>query len=246
MEGVAINLAAQSYPKGDALSDALAQDVNGIGYVSLPSVKNNKTVSISEGENLTAFYPNPFTIATEDYPLSRRLYTYHLPTAKEEAKKFIEFCLSDEGEQIASQTGFVGLNLSTQSQVAALPNTQIPQEYKTITQNAVRENFNIHFISGSAAIDNKATQDLYHFSQQYGHLPPEKQIRLIGFTDNVGNPSQNLSLSKERAGAVAKTLQNYGMKADIKSFGLGQQMPIGNNATIQGKDKNRRVEVWIK
>jgi OmpA-OmpF porin, OOP family len=64
-----------------------------------------------------------------------------------------------------------------------------------------------------------------------------------GHTDNVGKPLPNLALSERRAGAVATYLASKG--ADIKMLspkGYGDTAPIGDNATAEGKAKNRRIE----
>jgi OmpA-OmpF porin, OOP family len=64
-----------------------------------------------------------------------------------------------------------------------------------------------------------------------------------GHTDNVGKPESNQALSERRAGAVAKYLASKGV--DIKMLipkGYGDTEPIGDNATAEGKAKNRRIE----
>jgi OmpA-OmpF porin, OOP family len=64
-----------------------------------------------------------------------------------------------------------------------------------------------------------------------------------GHTDNVGKPESNQALSERRAGAVATYLASKGI--DIKMLsakGYGETSPIGDNATTEGKAKNRRIE----
>jgi OmpA-OmpF porin, OOP family len=64
-----------------------------------------------------------------------------------------------------------------------------------------------------------------------------------GHTDNVGKATPNLALSERRAGAVATYLASKGV--DIKMLsakGYGDTTPIGDNATAEGKAKNRRIE----
>jgi OmpA-OmpF porin, OOP family len=64
-----------------------------------------------------------------------------------------------------------------------------------------------------------------------------------GHTDNVGKPQANQALSERRAGAVASYLGSKGV--DIKMLspkGYGETTPIGDNATAEGKAKNRRIE----
>jgi phosphate transport system substrate-binding protein len=72
----------------------------------------------------------------------------------------------------------------------------------------------------------------------------EKSVLLIGFTDNVGNPTQNITLSTQRAASIQSEFAKFGVKTEI--FGFGQALPIASNASLFGQNKNRRVEVWLK
>ena len=72
----------------------------------------------------------------------------------------------------------------------------------------------------------------------------QKQVILIGFTDNTGNPTQNLSLSTKRAQSIQAELAKFGLQS--QAFGFGQALPIATNTTASGQNKNRRVEAWLK
>jgi outer membrane protein OmpA-like peptidoglycan-associated protein len=72
----------------------------------------------------------------------------------------------------------------------------------------------------------------------------QKSILLIGFTDNLGNPAKNITLSTQRAQSMQNEFAKFGVKTEI--FGFGQALPIASNANPIGQDKNRRVEVWLK
>lgn len=64
-----------------------------------------------------------------------------------------------------------------------------------------------------------------------------------GHTDNVGQPAANQALSQRRAAAVAAFLVGKGVDAKLlSSKGYGESAPIGDNATAEGKAKNRRIE----
>jgi OmpA-OmpF porin, OOP family len=64
-----------------------------------------------------------------------------------------------------------------------------------------------------------------------------------GHTDNVGKPENNQALSERRAASVAKYLSSKGVDAKLLgSKGYGDTAPIGDNATTEGKAKNRRIE----
>jgi len=72
----------------------------------------------------------------------------------------------------------------------------------------------------------------------------EWKIKLIGHTDNVGTPEKNMILSEKRAKAVKNYLMKKGVSEDqIIVEWYGQTMPIADNKTASGKQKNRRVEM---
>ncbi|HSC52076.1 MAG TPA: OmpA family protein [Phnomibacter sp.] len=70
------------------------------------------------------------------------------------------------------------------------------------------------------------------------------KIKIVGHTDNVGNASDNLALSKRRAEAVSSYLiYSAGIDAQrISTDGKGATLPVADNKTPEGKAKNRRVE----
>ncbi|MES2567957.1 MAG: DUF5723 family protein [Bacteroidota bacterium] len=72
-------------------------------------------------------------------------------------------------------------------------------------------------------------------------------LRLSGHTDNQGDAAKNLLLSEKRAKAVKKYLVTKGAKADkISTEWFGPNMPIADNATETGRQKNRRVEMKVE
>lgn len=73
---------------------------------------------------------------------------------------------------------------------------------------------------------------------------PELKINIIGHTDSDGDHGANLALSKKRAASVKQALVNdYGIDADrMQTEGAGEQMPVHDNTTKEGKANNRRVE----
>ncbi|MFJ4522270.1 OmpA family protein [Streptomyces sp. NPDC088810] len=71
------------------------------------------------------------------------------------------------------------------------------------------------------------------------------QVRVFGFTDNLGSSAHGDTLSKARANAVQavldQDLNSPAITFDVR--GYGEQYPIADNSTEQGRRKNRRVEV---
>ncbi|MFD5392962.1 OmpA family protein [Streptomyces sp. NPDC127097] len=69
-------------------------------------------------------------------------------------------------------------------------------------------------------------------------------LRVFGFTDNLGSAGHGLALSKKRANAVQQELaKDLGSSVSFQIRGYGEQYPIADNGTEEGRKKNRRVEV---
>jgi len=76
---------------------------------------------------------------------------------------------------------------------------------------------------------------------------PELKLSVEGHTDNVGKPASNKTLSEERSKAVVSAIVNQGIVTErLSSSGYGQDKPIGDNNTEEGRAKNRRVELVRK
>jgi outer membrane protein OmpA-like peptidoglycan-associated protein len=73
---------------------------------------------------------------------------------------------------------------------------------------------------------------------------PEVKLEIQGHTDNLGNDKANLTLSQQRADEVKMYLINKGINSSrLRSVGYGEEFPIADNHTPQGREKNRRVEL---
>lgn len=73
---------------------------------------------------------------------------------------------------------------------------------------------------------------------------PGVKVRLDGYTDDVGSDAFNLRLSERRATTVRDALVAEGIAAERVSVrGLGRANPVADNATPEGRAKNRRVEI---
>jgi outer membrane protein OmpA-like peptidoglycan-associated protein len=74
----------------------------------------------------------------------------------------------------------------------------------------------------------------------------DKKVEIGGHTDNVGNDVDNQKLSENRAKSVVDYLVSKGVAAENLSYkGYGESVPIGDNATENGRAKNRRTEFKI-
>jgi len=75
---------------------------------------------------------------------------------------------------------------------------------------------------------------------------PEMRVSVEGHTDASGGKVYNQSLSERRARMVATQVIDGGIAAARVSVrGYGSSRPVANNATVQGRAKNRRVEIVV-
>lgn len=120
------------------------------------------------------------------------------------------------------------------------------------------------FLTGSSALQTDAKQHFSEIAKQYS--PDQaalqawaatgqeknqaseklrvKRILLIGHTDDTGSSKTNAELSERRAREVAQVFRAAGVGEEQLYFqGAGETLPIADNATEEGRAKNRRVEI---
>ncbi|MBK5971289.1 hypothetical protein CCR91_21615 [Thiorhodovibrio winogradskyi] len=105
----------------------------------------------------------------------------------------------------------------------------------------------LQFASGSADLtedtDRERLQALAAWLDDY----PDLQVRVIGYTDASGREDANQALSAERAEAVREALIASGVSPEqLSAEGRGEQEPIADNATPEGREQNRRVELLLE
>ncbi len=77
-------------------------------------------------------------------------------------------------------------------------------------------------------------------------LKPKMKIAVCGFTDSDGDAAANKILSQKRADAVRAYLASKGIDASrIIAIGYGEEKPVADNSTEEGKAKNRRTEIKV-
>lgn len=75
---------------------------------------------------------------------------------------------------------------------------------------------------------------------------PDREIIVEGHTDNIGEKKYNYSLSEKRAKKVSEYLKSKIGHDKFSYKGFGQDQPMADNSTEEGRSKNRRVEIIIK
>lgn len=240
--GKTLGSTAKRFESSEQLSDAVSQDPQGIGFIGLPYVRQAKAVAIVDGDS-QPMLPLSSLIATEDYPLSRRLFLYLPPNGQNPwADALVAFSQSSKGQAIVAANGFIA---QTVQAMTVASSAQMPDDYQAIARNGQRLTVNFRFEEGSASLDNKARQDLSRVLDYLKlHDKLNKQVTLVGFGDAKSDPARAALLSKLRAMAVRRELVKSGVVfREIRGFGA--EMPVAANSADEGRIKNRRVEVWV-
>lgn len=232
---------AKRFESNDELSDRVAADTSGIGFVGLASVRDAKVLAVSDGAS-RPLKPHVLYVATEDYPLARRLFLYVSPTrAHPYINEFLDFAHSDAGQLKVNDIGFVAqapIGLPAEFDDSA------PEDYVAIVQHAERLSLNFRFAEESADLDNKAQRDVLRLAE-YLKRPENqnKHVQLIGFSDQKNSSSREMVLSRMRALMVQIALYKQGVTTENVA-GFGGWLPVAEN-TGNGRNRNRRVEVWL-
>ena len=115
------------------------------------------------------------------------------------------------------------------------------------TKNTVlaKGEWQINFATGSTALAG-STSDLETIYSLLVQAENTK-VKIVGYTDNVGNQNSNLILSKGRANSVKNYLVRKGISEQRFQVvdGFGDSNPIASNNTNEGRAKNRRCEITI-
>jgi outer membrane protein OmpA-like peptidoglycan-associated protein len=110
----------------------------------------------------------------------------------------------------------------------------------------VRFNSGILFDTDQAQIKPAAQSELAEFARVLREYP-DTNLDILGYTDSSGSKEHNLKLSAERAQAVVDYLNSAQIERKrLVSQGLGEEQAASSNATKDGREKNRRVEIHIQ
>lgn len=104
---------------------------------------------------------------------------------------------------------------------------------------------NITFAVDSASIQPQFYPVLDNVAQTLNQYP-QSYLDIIGHTDSTGATDYNQALSERRAASVANYFRSRGVLPQrLAAYGMGETQPIASNATPEGRQANRRVELRI-
>jgi outer membrane protein OmpA-like peptidoglycan-associated protein len=101
------------------------------------------------------------------------------------------------------------------------------------------------FDTGKATLQSSSEEQLNNIGEILKAYP-NVHVKIGGYTDNTGNPTANQALSEARAKSVMDSLVSKGIDPSrLASEGYGDQHPVGDNATEEGRAKNRRIALRV-
>ncbi len=252
-------------PTDEEIADAVAADPNAIGIVSLAAARNARVLPILGicGIETPA---TPFTIKTEEYPLSRRIFIVKpagetVPTAD----SFLNYIESDMAQFEIADAGFVDQLIepvAVDQQGARFATAMMPRLSDTTLEHlqammanlmmAERLTVTFRFTADPVDLDERAKADVNRLATLLAEgAYSGREIIFAGFTDSEGSMSKNRDLSSTRASQIRDALlaavpAGALDKVTLTVVGYGETSPLACNEIASGRAVNRRVEVWVK
>ncbi|MGY2050286.1 substrate-binding domain-containing protein [Methylobacterium sp. JK268] len=259
-----ISSAAQAFESSSDLSDAVAADRNGIGFVGIAYARNAKPVEIALECGL-GYAPSEFLVRTEEYPLSRRLFLYAgaRPTHPR-VPDFIDYALSEKAQPIITRNQFIDLMIVESeasygdrriSEAARDPASDrvLLGRFARDLSGAARLSVTYRFRSAGADLDSKAVRDIDRLAALLKEpRNRDRRVMILGYADSRGTTPRKIALSERRAATVMQELVARGVPPrQLAARGLGSFAPVACDGSAEapnedGLRKNRRVEVWMR
>jgi OOP family OmpA-OmpF porin len=120
------------------------------------------------------------------------------------------------------------------------PKAAAPAVVPAVDCGKLVEGVSVQFVTGSAAL----TQEALAVLDRTLDCLKDGRYEVDGHTDNVGNSAANQKLSEARANAVVEYFRSKGFDAKrLTAVGFGETRPIADNATAEGRARNRRIAI---
>ena len=132
------------------------------------------------------------------------------------------------------------------AEMAALEGAQVEIVKDANDLDAIKVTFDsgILFATNKSKLNEASKKSLAEFVKDMSDMK-DTDVTIFGHTDNTGKKEFNDKLSLERAQSVANYLKSLGMQNNMVVEGKSWDMPVASNDTAEGRQQNRRVEVYI-
>ena len=109
LNGSSYSTGVQRLPGTGAVVNAVDKDIDGIGYGGLSWASGVKYAAVKLSDSVVAVVPDKKSITDGSYPISRELYWFFNGEPKAKIREFVEWALSDVGQELAEKLGYVAL-----------------------------------------------------------------------------------------------------------------------------------------
>ncbi|MDB5189647.1 MAG: Outer rane porin [Parcubacteria group bacterium] len=202
-----------------------------VGSRNVP-VGGSRVVTLAEVADYLGLRPGSYPIYKGVYNYFGDVYHTYYPTFVPDYPKYED----------AVDTSYIKQALSGVTLGAAT--TQFAQAKPITTAVSNRSYPDVVFDTGKATLRPESLRALIKMADQSSMTG--LRIRIVGHTDNVGQPIANIKLSRARAQAVADALYEMAPttfpRERMEVAGVGDTETVADNATEAGRQKNRRVE----
>lgn len=231
----ALASAAKIYEHNQEIVAEVARTPGAIGFVGVSSVNPSvRALPLATAAGATPRMPDAAAVRDGSYPLYRPLYLYLRAGVGGLTAELARFVLSSAGQDIVQAIGFVRLERS-----APLPSLGQTDKAAAPTRPPVR----VFFLTGGAQLTRGSRAALERLTRS---LASDERLLVVGHADGRGITAHNEELSRARAGLVADYLRDLGLDGGrIDVEGAGAEAPIATNETRAGRERNRRVEVFV-
>lgn len=206
-----------------------------------------KPVVLVRGRVMDANTKKPIAAVVEYESLSKRVSVGQARSAPKDGSYAIALPAGDlYGFRATSGEAYYPISdqLSTQNLSSYTEMTRDLYMVPVRKDEVIRLN-NLFFNTGESVLRPESLPELDRLVA-FMQRTPALVIELSGHTDNVGTTASNQKLSQDRVNAVREYLLKVGIDAKrLKAIGYGARKPIADNATEEGRQKNRRVEFKI-
>lgn len=235
----------ESYPGTTAISIS-AQTLSDLRAKGEAALKYQQTETKGPAdETCTLQRAEPADLALPVLVNDRRvqLPAVHARCMSKEDEEDSEFYFLDDPDNPLALAWQLGLGNKLQIIKISFP-TDAPQIEQSLEQSGRAQVYGIYFDFASATIRPESEPVLKQIADALAKNPSWK-LRVEGHTDNVGGDASNLNLSRRRAEAVKQALVGrYRVQPDrLTTAGFGASRPEENNDTLEGRARNRRVEL---
>jgi phosphate transport system substrate-binding protein len=245
------------------IANTVNEDLYALGYVSYAFQRGAQAIDLVS-ECGIEHKPDTFSSRTEEYPLQRFLYLYSRDDRLSPAtNRFLQYATSSAADEVIAKSGYIDLGI--EKRVLELTGTRAQQllsddvdayegsimrEMLSTMANSERMSSTFRYLTGSSNLNKRGKLNLVRLVDFLEAQPDGTEVNLVGFTDDVGAFSSNLSLAERRAtelrAAITEVAGDRLSQIKLNTIGFGETAPVACNTTEEGRAINRRVEVWIK